>query len=157
MKKIFISLAAILFIISCKGPGSGPLDRGSFTKEEMTQANEGQAHQGVVSSEKVEVNIEPCDGCTTVARLLEDKKSFSGKVIKIRGTVTKYNPGILGKNWVHIQDGTEYNDGFDLTVTTDIQTSVGATITFEGKIVLDKDFGYGYSYEVLMEDGKPVL
>jgi hypothetical protein len=34
---------------------------------------------------------------------------------------------------------------------------MGENITFEGKIVLDKDFGYGYFYSVLMEDGKPVL
>ena len=63
----------------------------------------------------------------------------------------------MGKNWVHIQDGTEFEGGFDLTITKDKQASVGETITFEGKIVLDKDFGYGYFYNVLMEDGKSVL
>ena len=63
----------------------------------------------------------------------------------------------MGKNWVHIQDGSEFEGGFDLTVTTDKPTSVGETITFEGKVILDKDFGYGYYYSVLMEDGKPVL
>jgi hypothetical protein len=60
----------------------------------------------------------------------------------------------MGKNWVHIQDGTEYQGGFDLTITTDGQVAVGETVTFEGKIVLDKDFGYGYSYPVLMEEAK---
>jgi hypothetical protein len=63
----------------------------------------------------------------------------------------------MGKNWVHIQDGSEFQGGFDLTITTNIQVSVGETKTFEGKIVLDKDFGYGYLYSVLMEEGKPVL
>jgi hypothetical protein len=62
----------------------------------------------------------------------------------------------MGKNWVHIQDGTENQEGFDLTVTTDITVSVGETVTFEGKIALDKDFGYGYVYNVIMEEGKSV-
>jgi hypothetical protein len=157
MLKIVISLAIVILIISCNGPGSGPLQRESFKKENMSNQAEGQEHQAQINTEKIDVVIEPCDGCITVASLLENKKTYSGKVIKIKGTVTKYNPEILGKNWVHIQDGSEYKDGFDLTVTTDIQTSVGEVITFEGKIVLDKDFGYGYFYNVLMEDGKPVL
>ena len=63
----------------------------------------------------------------------------------------------MGKNWVHIQDGTEFGGGFDITITTDKPASVGETVTFEGKIALDKDFGYGYFYSVLMEEGKPVL
>jgi hypothetical protein len=63
----------------------------------------------------------------------------------------------MGKNWVHIQDGSEFQGGFDLTITTDKKVSLDDTVTFEGKIVLDKDFGYGYFYNVLMEEGKPVL
>ena len=62
----------------------------------------------------------------------------------------------MGKNWVHIQDGTDYKDGFDLTVTTNNTVAVGEIVTFEGKIALDKDFGYGYSYSVIMEEGKTV-
>ena len=62
----------------------------------------------------------------------------------------------MGKNWIHIQDGTEFEDGFDLTVTTSGTATMGEIVTFEGKISLDKDFGYGYSYAVLMEDAKPV-
>ena len=63
----------------------------------------------------------------------------------------------MGKNWVHIQDGTEFEGGYDLTITTNQMVSLGETVTFEGKIVLNKDFGYGYFYNILMEDAKPVL
>ena len=159
MKKFLFSITLTLILIStsCKGPGSGPLQREAFKKEDAGQNLEGEGHQGQVISEKINVTVEPCDGCISISNLLEDKKSFAGKVIKVKGQVTKYNPGILGKNWVHIQDGTEHIDGFDLTVTTDIQTSVGETVTFEGKIILNKDFGYGYFYYIIMEDGKPVL
>jgi hypothetical protein len=112
---------------------------------------------GMVQVEKANVTIEPCEGCIKISDLFANKKSYAGKSVKIKGQVTKFNPEIMGKNWVHIQDGSEFQGEFDLTVTTDIQTSVGATITFEGKIVLDKDFGYGYIYNVLMEDAKSVL
>ena len=70
--------------------------------------------------------------------------------------MTKYNPSIMGKNWVHIQDGTEFQGGFDLTITTEEQVKVGETAIIEGKLALDKDFGYGYSYNVLLEEGKVV-
>jgi hypothetical protein len=104
----------------------------------------------------MDLAIEPCEGCITISNLLANKKSFAGKVIKVKGKVTKYNPEIMGKNWVHIQDGTEFEGAFDLAVTTNRKITAGDVITFEGKIVLDKDFGYGYFYTVLMEEGKPV-
>jgi hypothetical protein len=159
MKKLIILLTVLLSFTFCKGPGSGPLVRESFNKEDKAQSQntDGKNHMGQVTTEKVNVVVEPCEGCVTIAKLLENKQSYSGKVIKVKGKVTKFNPEIMGKNWVHIQDGSEFQGGFDLTITTNIQVSVGETKTFEGKIVLDKDFGYGYLYSVLMEEGKPVL
>jgi hypothetical protein len=156
MKKLFILLTVILSFTYCKGPGSGPLVRESFNKEDRNQNTVAQSHKSSVTTEKINVVVEPCNDCVTIAKLLANKQSYSGKVIKVKGNVTKFNPAIMGKNWVHIQDGSEFKGGFDLTVTTDIQTSVGETLTFEGKIVLDKDFGYGYFYNVLMEDGKVI-
>jgi hypothetical protein len=156
MKKLIILMTATVVFSFCKGPGSGPLVKGSFETKEQKKANGGEKHQAVVITTKADVKVEPCDGCITVAKLLADKKAYEGKVVKIKGQVTKYNAGIMGKNWIHIQDGTEYQDSFDLTITTDITTSMGQIVTFEGKIALDKDFGYGYVYSVLMEEGKLV-
>jgi hypothetical protein len=107
-----------------------------------------------VKTERIDVLIEPGEGCISIAKLLEGKTEYSGKIVKIRGKITKFNPAIMGKNWIHIQDGTNFSDGFDLTITTDSQPAVGDTVTFEGKITLKKDFGYGYFYDVIMEDGK---
>jgi hypothetical protein len=107
-----------------------------------------------VKAEKMNISIEPGERCISIAKLIEDKAVISGKTVRLKGKVTRYNPAILGKNWIHIQDGTELNGVFDLTITTDSQLTVGDTVTFEGKIILNKDFGYGYSYDVLMEDGK---
>ena len=154
MKKIIILITVLLTITSCKGPRSGPLVKDSFNKTDPDIP--GMKYVSPVITEKKNVTVEPCADCITVAKLLSDKNSYSGKVIKIKGQVTKFNPEIMGKNWVHIQDGTNFQDGFDLTITTDARVSVGEIITFKGKIVLNKDFGYGYSYNVLMEEGKSV-
>jgi hypothetical protein len=109
---------------------------------------------GVVKPEKISVAIEAAEGGISIARLLETKSEYSGKTVRVKGKVTKVNPEIMGKNWIHLQDGTEFNGEFDLTVTTDVQPAVGDTVTFEGRIALKKDFGYGYFYDVLMEDGR---
>jgi len=156
MKKLIILLTVTMTFCFCKGPGSGPLVKESFDRQEQKKAMGGEKHQGRVITEKADVKVEPCADCITIEKLFADKKSYAGKVIKVKGQVTKYNAGIMGKNWVHIQDGSEYRDNFDLTITTDVAVSVGETVTFEGKISLDKDFGYGYVYNVLMEEGKSV-
>lgn len=156
MKKLIILLTAAVAFSFCKGPGSGPLVKESFEKKEQKKAMGGEKHQAMVITSKADVKVEPCADCITIGKLLADKKSYEGKVIKVKGQVTKYNAQVMGKNWIHIQDGTEYRDGFDLTITTDNTVSIGDTVIFEGKITLDKDFGYGYVYSVLMEEGKSV-
>jgi predicted acyltransferase (DUF342 family) len=157
MKKLIIFLTVILSFTFCKGPGSGPLVRDSSAKTDINKTMGHQTNKSNVAVEKKNVVVEPCEGCITISNLLANKKSYTGKVVKVKGKVTKYNPEIMGKNWVHIQDGSEFEGGFDLTITTDKKAAIGEDITFEGKIVLDKDFGYGYFYSVLMEDGKPIL
>lgn len=156
MNKLIISLAVIISLISCNGPGSGPLVRQSSKKQVMNQSTTTTDKKSAVEVIKKDVKIEPCNDCTTISKLLSDKQSFSRKIVRVKGVVTKFNPQIMNKNWIHIQDGTEFQGGFDLTITTDKSVSMGDTVTFEGKITLDKDFGYGYFYPVLMEDGKQV-
>lgn len=152
MKKATIILMTMLFVSSCKGPGSGPLQTEAYKEEAPEKEMIGQQHTAPVSSEKINEIIEPGEGCITIANLIENKKKLSGKTVKIKGKVTKYNPAIMGKNWIHLQDGTDYNGEFDLTVTSDFQALLGTIVTVEGKIALDKDFGYGYEYSILMED-----
>jgi hypothetical protein len=166
MNRLPISLLVLLTLASCKGPGSGPLVKDPFNKNGKSQtASQNMNPHGMniqnqsakVAVEKIDVKVDPCKDCIIISNLLENKKNYSGKTIKVTGKVTKYNPEIMGKNWIHIQDGSEFKGEFDLTITTDQKVSVGEIITFEGKIVLDKDFGYGYFYSVLMEDAKPAI
>jgi hypothetical protein len=90
----------------------------------------------------------------TIAKLYENKKSYSGQTVIISGEVTKYSANIMGKNWIHIEDGTGFSRKSDLTVVIEKEVKVGEKVTVEGKITLDKDFGSGYFFEVMMEDAK---
>jgi hypothetical protein len=62
----------------------------------------------------------------------------------------------MGKNWVHLQDGTSNNGAFDLTITTQALPKVNDEVTFKGTVTLEKDFGAGYYYDVIMEDAELV-
>jgi len=99
------------------------------------------------------VKVELAAGGLRVADLWARRKALSGKSITVRGTVVKYNGGILGRNWIHIKDGTgSSKDGTDdLTVTSDAVASVGSVVTVTGNIAVDKDFGAGYAYPVMVE------
>jgi len=89
-----------------------------------------------------------------IAWAYANKDSLAGQPVSLRGKVVKYNANILGTNWLHIQDGSgSAADGSnDLVVTSTAEAAVGDTVIITGNIVLDKDFGAGYSYPVLVED-----
>ena len=72
--------------------------------------------------------------------------------MKVRGKVVKFTPEIMGKNWIHLQDGTGAAGTNDLTVTTSAMAKKGDTVVISGALVIDKDFGYGYAYDVIIED-----
>ena len=100
------------------------------------------------------ISVEPVAGGVSIGELFADKASYAGKTIQIRGQVTKINLAIMGMNWIHLQDGTGGAGTNDLLVTTGAKADVGDTVTLEGIIVLDKDFGSGYKYKLLMENAK---
>jgi len=102
----------------------------------------------------VEVNIEKAENGITLENLFKNKKSFSGKSLIVRGKVVKLNKEILDRNWVHIVDGTQFENKKSLTVTTKEMVKIGDTVTFKGTIVLDRDFGKGYVYDILLEEGE---
>lgn len=101
---------------------------------------------------KQDIQIEKAKDGISIAELFSNKESYSNKTVKIKGQVVKYSSEIMNKNWFHLQDGTESNGMFDLTVTTMAELKAGDIVTVEGKISLNKDFGYGYVYDVILED-----
>jgi hypothetical protein len=101
---------------------------------------------------KQAIKIEKPADCISIGTLLSQKETLAGKTVKIKAQVTKYSPAIMDKNWIHIQDGTENNGKFDFVVTSTGTAKVGDVVVLEGKITLNKDFGYGYKFEVMMEE-----
>ena len=100
-----------------------------------------------------EGNTKPVAGSIKLSELMKNKSKYAGKTILISGQCVKANYQIMGKNWFHIQDGSEVaGKKSDLTVTTSDAIQMGEQAAFEGKIVLNKDFGAGYKYEIIMED-----
>lgn len=89
-----------------------------------------------------------------IAYVYANKDTLADQQISLRGQVVKYNEGILGWNFIHIQDGSgDAADGSnDLTVTSHATTAIGETVILTGTIILDKDFGAGYNFPVLMQD-----
>lgn len=90
----------------------------------------------------------------TVAEVMTKGAQLKDKTVTVRGKVVKYNPGIMGKNWVHLRDGSgsAADESNDLLVTTMSETRVGAVVTAKGVVRTDKDFGAGYSYKTLIEE-----
>jgi hypothetical protein len=74
----------------------------------------------------------------------------------MKGKVTKFNQGIMDRNWIHIQDGTSNEKNVDITITTNDVVKLGDVITVKGTITLAKDFGAGYFYEVIMEEASVI-
>lgn len=127
-----------------------------LSKEPLVSNNTMPASQGKVELAKTDgISVAPAAGIS-IADLYAKADEYAGKTLKMKGQVVKVNDEIMDRNWVHIQDGTGSADNFDLTITTHEKVEVGATVTFEGTIATKKDFGYGYFYELIMEDGKLV-
>lgn len=110
------------------------------------------AHSKMAPESKTQIEVSPAEGGISLAELFENRTSYEGKTVKVSGQVVKYNAGILNRNWAHIQDGSKFNDMFDLTITTNDDVKVGDVVTFEGVVTLNKDFGAGYAYDIIIMD-----
>jgi hypothetical protein len=102
------------------------------------------------------VKIEKASGpdAYTVAELYEKSAALDKKTVVVRGQVVKFSHDIMGKNWIHIQDGSgDPSRGTnDIIVTLHDTASVGDILTAKGTLYKDKDFGSGYKYAVIVEE-----
>ncbi len=97
-------------------------------------------------------------GARTVAEIYASKATHKGKEVLVRGKVVKFNAEIMGRNWIHLRDGSGAADkqDNDITVTTTDVVAKGDIVTIRGKVALDKDFTAGYVYPVIVEDARIV-
>jgi len=127
-----------------------------------TAAGDGSGHpmmtgNGPVAEAATDIDfsdLKPAEGGQTISELYGQKAALGGKQVKVRGKVVKVNSGIMGKNWLHIQDGTGTEGGNDLTVTTAATAETGDTVVISGMLTLDKDIGSGYQFDVIVEDAE---
>ena len=91
-------------------------------------------------------------GAISLHDLFSTKDNLAGKTVTLTGKVVNYNPDIMNKNWIHMQDGSSFNGFNDVVVTTLAKVAVDDIISIKGVVSLNKDLGYGYKYDVLIED-----
>ena len=110
---------------------------------------------GSMPSPRVEAgSVAKAEGGHTIGELYASSSELAGKTATVRGRVVKFNGPIMGRNWIHVQDGTGDAEAktHDLLVTTNHEVLVGDVITATGKVAVDKDFGSGYRYSLLLEE-----
>ena len=137
----------ILFVPSIEASGGASASQA----ESMAQAHP----QGLGGGEQVQLDfsdIERPAGAKSIAEIFASRTELDGQEILVFGKVVKYNAMIMGKNWIHLQDGTGEPGSNDLTVTTQGTASVGDTVLVRGNLGLNRDMGAGYRYDVLIED-----
>jgi hypothetical protein len=111
-------------------------------------------HSNISAPKNENIKIEPLKDGYSIAKLYDKKSDLVNKIVKVKGMVVKVNENIMGTNWIHIQDGTGTANTHDLLVTSQTSVKVGQTIIAEGKVIVDKDFGAGYFYPILLENSK---
>jgi hypothetical protein len=108
----------------------------------------------IVPLQEISIEKAPTANGYTVQEIFEKAQELAGKKVQVHGKVVKFNPLIMGKNWIHLQDGTgnPMKNSHDLVVTTDKTVELNSIVTVEGILAAEKDFGAGYKYAAIIED-----
>ena len=122
-----------------------PLNHGSKTD---TQSEKSQKEE--TKPNKFKLTFDHGNDFVKIADLVKSPDKYAGKTIKMTGQCTKLNANIMGLNWIHLKDGTM--DDYDMVLTSKTAVPEGHIIKVEGTVAVDKDFGAGYKYDILLED-----
>ncbi len=112
--------------------------------------------KAVVPMAEVKVTKATGANAYAVGDIFAKAAALNGKKVRVRGQVMKVSTNILGRNWIHLQDGTgdPMKNTHDLVVTSTDLSQKGAVVTVEGVVATNKDFGAGYVYAVIVEEAK---
>jgi len=96
----------------------------------------------------------PVGDVMKVADVIAEAPAKAGQAVVVHGKVVKFSPAILGVNWIHLQDGSGKAEDKtnDLTLTSSATVAVGDEVTLRGTLGVNKDFGAGYTYAVIVEN-----
>lgn len=106
----------------------------------------------ILPDTELEKGITLAKGAISLHDLYSGRDKLAGKTVILTGKVVKFMPQIMNKNWIHLQDGTSYNGFNDITITSLEKVKVDEIVTLKGTVVLNKDLGSGYKYDILIED-----
>lgn len=124
-----------------------PLIHGNGTTNSVTN----EAGSETTPSTSVPVEKIAVEGSIAIAEIVKNPEKYKDKEVQISGKCVKINPNIMDRNWIHLNDGSQ-ND-FDLVVTSDIMVPEGQVVTIKGILKTNVDFGAGYKYDIIIEDG----
>jgi len=114
------------------------------------------AAAGEGADAKPDEKVEKASGpdARTVAEIWAQKAALKDAKVTVKAKVVKASNGIMGKNWLHVRDGSgsAATRDNDLVVTTTDTAAAGDVVTVQGAVHVDKDFGAGYRYDVIVED-----
>lgn len=128
----------------------------TFKEVTFVDALRGHEKKAPKVADTIEKIEQPEEG-TAIEAILSNPETFKDKEIVVKGKVVKVNKNIMDRNWVHLRDGTRFEDISNLTFTTNDSTiKVGDIVTLKGTVTLNKDFGHGYLYPILVEKGELV-
>ena len=148
MRHLLVLVFSIVLCISCNNKNKKylPLNTKQETKSPL--------HHSTTKEKELplDIHVEKAPNGITIADLYKNRNNYTNKKVIVRGQVVKINNAIMDRNWVHIKDGTSDAGKSDLTFTTQEDVSVGDILTFEGVVALDKEFGKGYVYPLVVEN-----
>jgi hypothetical protein len=135
------------------GDGAAAAPQGSAIRQEIPA--HGTSPEKAAPQSTIDLsNIQKVSGGKTIAELFADAEELADQEVSVRGRVVKFNAGIMGRNWIHIQDGSGSEGSNDLTVTTEDTAQLGDLVVIRGRLKTNQDFGHGYSYDLLLEQSE---
>lgn len=89
----------------------------------------------------------------TVAEVNSERLALKDKPVTIRAKVVKVTANVMGRNWIHLRDGSgsAADRSDDILVTGKDKPNVGDVVVAKGVVRTDVKLGSGYAYDVLVE------
>ena len=131
--------------------GSAPAKAASGPQQQKEPAIDASAHMKADTATDAS-DVKKAEGGVTISEILATPASFKDKKVLLRSKVVKFLPEIMKKNWLHLKDASVKEK--DIVATTAEQFKVGDVVLIEGIVKTNQDLGFGYKYDVLIEEVK---
>lgn len=127
-----------------------PVNHGSSEMAEELADETGSTEMNADNGNQIKNIIKT--GSIRISEIIGNPKKYEGQTVQISGQCTKLNANIMGRNWIHLNDGS--NEGRDMIITSEVAVPEGHVVTMKGIVNLNRDFGAGYKYDIIIEEGE---